>query len=111
MKISQQILSTHTQIAHGPKEFDMKTNVNKTSIDNHEINKRAGLYGKQAGGLLDVIKKNPRGLNRNELSAVSGVAINAVTGRVNQLLGIGQLKTNGKRRCSVSGRVVWVLVA
>lgn len=89
----------------------MKTNVNKTSIDNHEINKRSGLYGKQAGGLLEVIKKNPMGLTRNELAAVAGVKINAVTGRVNELLGIGKIKTSGKRRCSVSGRMVWVLVA
>ena len=89
----------------------MKTNVNKTSIDNHEINKRSGLYGKQAGGLLEVIKKNPRGLTRNELAAVAGVQINAVAGRVHELLGMGKIKTNGKRRCSVSGRMVWVLVA
>lgn len=87
----------------------MKTNVNQTSIANHEINRRAGVYGPQAAKLLSIIKHSP-GMTRNELACLSGMPINVVSGRCNDLMRAGKVKTDGKRRCSVSGRMVWAIV-
>lgn len=89
----------------------MKTNVSQTSIDNHSQNQHAGIYSTQERLVLKVIKCHSHGITRREIDAIIQIGVNAVSGRCNSLLGSGKIKTNGKRRCSITGRMVWVLVA
>ena len=85
--------------------------VSETSRQAHKENIASGLYTTQERILVDAIKKNPSGITRKELAAFARVELCAVTGRINDLVYAGAVKVVAKRKCSISGRNVGVLIA
>lgn len=85
--------------------------VSETSKQAHAENIKSGLYTAQERILVDAIKKNPSGITRKELAAFARVELCAVTGRINDLVKFGAVKEPTKRKCSISGRNVKVLIA
>lgn len=63
-----------------------------------------GLVGEQQIKVLDWLAQNPRSTDK-ELSVASGMNINAVTGRRNELARLGLVHSIGKRECNVTGRM------
>lgn len=58
----------------------------------------------QRGKVFRTIKKGPKsGLTRQEISKKSGVPINAVCGRVNELIQRGSVIEGDRRACRVTG--------
>jgi len=49
------------------------------------------------------------GITRTELSRGMGIPINAVCGRVNELIKLGAVRETAKRKCRVTGSNAWVL--
>jgi len=58
----------------------------------------------QKGIILKAVSIN--GSSLKEISATTGIEINAVSGRVNDLKKEGKLKTTDKRKCRVTGRLI-----
>lgn len=79
----------------------MKTNVRDTSLqayDSLKINR-----GQQR--VIDFMTKYPgRDWTRNELATMSGIPIQSVCGRVNELVAAGVLEERVRRACKFTGR-------
>lgn len=73
-----------------------------------ELNK-SGKAGTQRAQLFAIIAEHKNGLTRNELSRVSGVPINAVCGRVNEMLKSDQVFEGPRRDCRVTGHSAYPL--
>ena len=77
--------------------------VRQTSRTAYAEHERTGKAGSQRARILaHIASKGP--LTRQEVSHETGVAINAVCGRVKELLDAGLLVEPRKRVCSVSGK-------
>lgn len=85
--------------------------VSETSRQAHAENIASGLYTAQEKILVEAIRKNPSGITRRELAAFARVELCAVAGRINELVKYGAIKEPTKRKCSLSGRNVKVLIA
>lgn len=84
------------------------TNVRDTSIAAYH-GEAHGL-GLQQQAVLDfVVNGNSRNWTRCEIATTTGIRINAVCGRVHELVKAGLLKENEKRACEITGRVVHAL--
>lgn len=75
-----------------------------TSLDAYRTH-REGNLGKQSATVFAFIALHPD-CSRQEIAVGSGVAINAVCGRVDELLKVGSIEVSGVKRCSVTGSTV-----
>jgi hypothetical protein len=83
----------------------MLTNVRDTSISTYRSIQDEGCTGRQHRLIMAAIKPG-RDYSLRELSVLTDVAINAVSGRVNELKESGALVEGRKRRCAISGRTI-----
>ena len=77
----------------------------QTKAEIHQENQESGIYLPQREQIMEVVSNNP-GLTRSEISRESGLTINAVTGRIHELISAGQLQEGGTKFCSISGKRV-----
>ena len=89
----------------------MEKKVRETSKNVYEKMKKEGTLKSQKGkiyNLVDIITNNRRayGVTLKELSRKSGLEINAVSGRVNDLKKEGLLSECQKRKCTITNRTV-----
>ena len=85
--------------------------IRKTSKNAYEYNKKSGISGSQKKELFDLVGRmiNGRsgyGVTLKELSRESGLEINAVSGRINDLKKEGMIAECSKRKCSITNRTV-----
>ena len=85
--------------------------IRKTSKNAYEHNKRSGISGSQKRELYDLVDKMTKGrsgygVTLKELSRESGLEINAVSGRINDLKKEGMIAECSKRKCSITNRTV-----
>jgi len=74
-----------------------------SKITYKEISKD-GTTSKQSKAILDAV--SPTGSSLKEISKKTGIEINAVSGRVNELKKSGVLEVLEKRKCSITGRLI-----
>ena len=82
-----------------------KTNVRTTSRKVYREIKQAGTLGKQSQDILAALKP---GLDYSlqEISRLTGIPINAVSGRVNSMKRSDSLMECDKRPCRITGRTI-----
>lgn len=68
----------------------MKTNVRETSLKSYDAILADGTAATQAGRVLAYVRRNP-GASRGDIERGTGIRINAVCGRVKELLEDGAL--------------------
>lgn len=66
----------------------------------------SGVLGEQSLRILKLLSMYSCSTNM-ELSRRSGIMINAVSGRMNDLVKRGLVITNGKRQCRITGSLVY----
>ena len=90
--------------------------VEQTSLDAFRLIKHSGELGTQEYEVLKAIKANPD-WTAKELSDLTGIEINAMSGRINGLSNkivrmddnkLYQVVSNGKRACTITGMTVKV---
>lgn len=84
----------------------MHTAVAHTSIRNYDRMKKSGEIGRVQQEIMDAIGAYPRDYSLQELSQATGLAINTVSGRVNELRQKGKLELGPSRACKVTGRTI-----
>lgn len=84
----------------------MHTAVAHTSIRNYHRMKTTGELGRVQQEIMDVIGAFPHDYSLQEIAQASGLAINTVSGRVNELRAKGQLEQGPSRPCRVTGRTI-----
>jgi hypothetical protein len=78
-----------------------KTNVRDTSLDAyHGIDLTRG----QAKVVAFLLSHPARDFTRGELSHLSAIPINAICGRVNELIAAGTIEERVRRACAFSGK-------
>lgn len=83
----------------------MLTDVRETSLDTYRDITDSGKVGQQAQTILNHIKPG-YDYSLQELVKLTGIAINAISGRVNDLKKMGLLVESTKRACSITKRTV-----
>ncbi|HBO78680.1 winged helix-turn-helix domain-containing protein [Cupriavidus sp. UBA2534] len=83
----------HTQVAH-------------TSIRNYDRMRSSGQLGRIQQEIMAAIDVWPRDYSLKEIAESTGLAINTVSGRVNELRKGGQLEQAPQRACKVTGNKV-----
>ncbi|MGO4304218.1 hypothetical protein [Cupriavidus sp. RAF12] len=83
----------HTQVAH-------------TSIRNYDRMRATGELSRVQKEVMAVIGVWPRDFSLQEISQATGLAINTVSGRVNELRKAGKLELAPGRTCKVTGRTI-----
>lgn len=76
-----------------------------TSVDSYIDHERSGELGRQQMKLLAAMRRG-RDYSRTELARITRVRINAVSGRVKELLDKGRLCEAPVRECKVTGRTI-----
>lgn len=84
----------------------MHTAVAHTSIRNYDRMRTSGELGRVQQEIMDAIGAYPRDYSLQELSQATGLAINTVAGRVNELRQKGKLEQAPSRACKVTGRTI-----
>jgi len=84
----------------------MHTAVAHTSIRQYDRMRSTGELGRVQQEIMDAIGAHPRDYSLQELSQATGLAINTVSGRVNELRKAGQLELAPARACKVTGRTI-----
>jgi len=82
----------------------MHTAVAHTSIRNYDRMRSSGELGRVQLVLMEAIGAYPRDYSLQELAQATGLAINTVSGRVNELRQKGKLELGQSRACKVTGR-------
>lgn len=80
--------------------------VRSTSLEAHKKLKASGQLTEQQKKVMAWVRAQPGDVTRGEISAGTGLPINAVTGRVHELLHdfeVPQMRETRLRRCHVSG--------
>jgi len=86
----------------------MKTNIRSTTLDAYFYINGNGVSLNQKGKILEGILLAKKPLSRTEISERTGIRINAVCGRVNELIRDGYLReTRNKNYCSITHRNVF----
>lgn len=67
------------------------SSVRATSLEAYEHINATGKAGSQRSVIYYTVARHPEGITRRALSDLTGFEINAVSGRVNQLVGLGLL--------------------
>lgn len=76
-----------------------------TSIEAYDEHKAAGKVGAQAHMILGMLEDS-RNYSRKEISKLVGIELSSVCGRVNELLAVGLLVEDEKRKCSITGKTI-----
>lgn len=79
--------------------------VANTSIETYHDLQSEGVLSKQESIIVNAINWYST-YSLQELCKLTGLQINAVSGRVNSLKNKGILKVWGKRKCQVTGRLI-----
>lgn len=79
--------------------------VRESSISAYHDLRDTGKLGKQAQIILCAMKAG-RDYSLQELSRLTGIAINAVSGRCNDMKKLGAIAEANARKCSITGRTV-----
>ena len=89
--------------------WSKKTDMQSTSIQAYNEIKCDGTLQKQEKQILDRME---RGVNYSlqELSQITGIGINAISGRCNGLKKKGVLECAEKRRCSITNKTIKPLI-
>lgn len=82
--------------------------VRETSREAYRYVQRRGITGAQSARIAVYLFDRPA-RTRAEISRDTGIAINAVCGRVNELVKAHALDEQGARPCSISGRMAHTL--
>ena len=77
-----------------------------TSIMAYDELKTSGKQPKQKDIILNVLKGCDKALSLQEICNKTGMAINAVSGRVNDLKKANQVVEAAKRKCSVTCKTI-----
>ena len=81
----------------------MKNNIKQTSVSAYFKLRGRGQDLNQKGKIFAFFHMHTGTLTRSELSEKTGIRINAVCGRVNELIKDGYLMEVKKRMCTVTG--------
>jgi predicted HTH transcriptional regulator len=84
----------------------MKTNVKQTSRESHRVNIAGMLYRPAETEIIHALKAAPTPLTRSELEKITGLRINQIAGRVNDLIARNLVKIVGRKTCPITGRDV-----
>lgn len=74
----------------------MKTAVRETSLKSYDAIRADGTAATQAGRVLAYVRRNP-GASRGDIERSTGIRINAVCGRVNELLEANALRETAEK--------------
>lgn len=85
------------------------TAVASTSLRAYDALKAGKLGSQQQRVLAHMLERCDRDFTRQELVQSTGLAINAMCGRVKELLDAGLLEVAGTRTCTVTGNTVEAL--
>jgi len=85
--------------------------VRATSLLAHEDIQSDGTAESQRIIILHFLRRYPDGLTRAEISSLMGISINAVCGRINELLEFGTIYEEGKRINQQTGKMNMILKA
>ena len=68
----------------------------------------SGVSKSQKDTIYDIVNRDNtgKGMSLKEISAFTGIEINAVSGRVNDLKKDNRLETTSKRKCSITNRLI-----
>ncbi len=77
--------------------------VRGTSVEAHRKLKASGKLTAQQEAVMAWLRSRIGDATRQEISRGSGIAINAVCGRVKELMDAGEIVETGRRRCRVTG--------
>lgn len=83
----------------------MKTAVAESSIETFRSIQQDGTLTRQQAVIMSVILPG-REFSLQELAYLTGIQINGVSGRVNELKTAGRLIHAPERKCSITGRTV-----
>lgn len=83
----------------------MRTQVREASIAAYREMSDSGKLGKQAQTILGAMRAGSD-YSLQELSRLTGIAINAISGRCNDMKKVGVLVESAVRKCSITGRSV-----
>ena len=83
-----------------------KGEIRDTSLLAYNELKESGKLGNQEAVVYNCILTNPNTTDK-EISIKTKININAVTGRRNGLVKKNLIKDNGKRRCSITGKLAY----
>jgi len=88
------------------------TGVSDTSLEAYCSIKGNGVQLNQVGRVYNCIycSIKPDGLTRSEISKMTDISLNAVCGRVNELMKKGFIVQNVRRKCKVTGYNAYTLV-
>ena len=93
-----------------PADLFFTIGVRQTSREAYARAKVSGKLTAQQKAVMAWLKGRIGDATRQEISKGSGIAINAVCGRVKELLDAGEIVETGRRRCRVTGENVNALV-
>jgi DNA-binding IclR family transcriptional regulator len=79
--------------------------VRDTSKETYQDIAASGLIGQQAQSILDAMDRDVD-YSLQEISAKTGIPINAVSGRCNELKKAYYLEETDKRKCSITKRTI-----
>ena len=80
--------------------------VRDTSIATYRNIIDEGIVGEKQIVVLEFLERNPNSTDK-ETSVRTGLNINCVTGRRNELVDYGIVEYNGKRKCTITHRTVY----
>lgn len=83
----------------------MRTQMQETSLQARSEILEEGKVGKQAELILAHVKPG-MDYSRSELCRMTGISVNAMSGRVNDLMKAKRLEHGEPRKCRVTGRTV-----
>lgn len=81
----------------------------QTSLSAYHQMQQSGRLLETTEMILFALMRHPEGLTRRELEEETGLRINQIAGRVNEMLRRGRVVENGKRPCRVTGNMVFVV--
>ena len=81
-------------------------NISTTSIEAYNDINSDGTSATQKNMILDTLDEMGKPLSAREVSQITGIEINAVSGRINDLKKDGLLVEAEKRKCSITHRLV-----
>jgi predicted transcriptional regulator len=80
--------------------------ISTTSINAYTDIKNDGTTATQKNIILDTLDTIAKPLSAREVSQITGIEINAISGRINELKTDGLLVEAEKRKCSISHRTI-----
>jgi len=81
------------------------TNIRSTSLEAYEDLREEGTLGKQEKVIIDSMQQGWN-YSLREIEKITGIQINAVSGRVNGLKKKGFVIECDKRQCTLTGRMI-----